>query len=143
MIAMTRRLEFDYGHRLLNHESKCAHVHGHRGVVEITCKAQQGLDHVGRVVDFGEVKKLVGGWIDTCLDHAFIADPRDTAAIEWLRADGQRLFIMPDHHPQPSAENLALVLLGVAQSFMAGLGIDVVSVTFHETPNGSATAVAE
>ena len=34
MITCTRRIEFDAAHRILNHESKCKMLHGHRYVVE-------------------------------------------------------------------------------------------------------------
>jgi 6-pyruvoyltetrahydropterin/6-carboxytetrahydropterin synthase len=36
--SVTRALEFDAGHRLLNHESACFLPHGHRYKVEITCE---------------------------------------------------------------------------------------------------------
>ena len=51
-----RRLEFDSGHRVLRHESKCRHVHGHRYVLELTCAAAQ-LDDLGRVIDFGVTRQ--------------------------------------------------------------------------------------
>ena len=39
MIAViTRKLEFDAGHRVMNHESKCATCHGHRYVLEVTAE---------------------------------------------------------------------------------------------------------
>lgn len=52
MITVTRVLEFDAGHRVVNHESKCATLHGHRYKVEIVAAAP-GLDSLGRVIDFG------------------------------------------------------------------------------------------
>ena len=49
MITCTRRLTFCAGHRVLGHESKCAHPHGHNYVVYVTAEAEQ-LDDVGRVM---------------------------------------------------------------------------------------------
>ena len=50
MHTITRRLEFDAGHRVYQHESKCNHVHGHRYVVEV--EATGTLDGLGRIIDF-------------------------------------------------------------------------------------------
>ena len=32
----TRRIEFDAAHRVMEHESKCRHLHGHRYAIEAT-----------------------------------------------------------------------------------------------------------
>lgn len=71
MRTITRRLEIDAGHRLMNHESKCRNVHGHRYVFEVTVGAEN-LDGSGRVIDFGVVKQELGGWLDEHWDHGFI-----------------------------------------------------------------------
>ena len=133
-----RRLEFDYGHRLLNHESKCAHAHGHRGVVEVECTSAE-LDRAGRVIDFGDVKRIVGGWIDENWDHAFLVNAADKTWCAFLKIEQQRRFEFPG---EPSAENLAAFLLTKAQELLADRGIKVTRVRFWETPNGSAEARA-
>ena len=58
MIEITRRLEFDAGHRVLGHEGKCKNLHGHRYSAEITVTAPD-LDGLGRVIDFGVIKEKV------------------------------------------------------------------------------------
>ncbi|MQM35299.1 MAG: 6-carboxytetrahydropterin synthase QueD, partial [Candidatus Accumulibacter phosphatis] len=35
-MLITRRLEFDAGHRIPDHKSQCRHLHGHRYALEIT-----------------------------------------------------------------------------------------------------------
>ena len=35
-MRITRRLEFDAGHRIPDHQSQCRHLHGHRYAMEIT-----------------------------------------------------------------------------------------------------------
>lgn len=129
----TRRLEFDYGHRLRNHEGKCAHVHGHRGTVEVECAAV-GLDAVGRVIDFSEVKRLVGGWLDERWDHAFIVGEDDVEMRDFLELHEQRHFVLPS--AAPTAENLAHYAGRMAETLLAPLGITVVRLRFYETPNG-------
>ena len=78
MVTCTRRLEWDAMHRIPLHESKCRAFHGHRYAAEITCLAP--LDSLGRVVDFGVVKQLVGGWIDQHWDHTAILMEGDPEA---------------------------------------------------------------
>lgn len=153
IITMTRRLEFDYGHRLITHEGKCANYHGHRGVVEITCSTPM-LDVQGMVVDFGEVKRVVGGWIDEHLDHGMILQAGDQM-VEALRSmfeagDGikqqgdvsfqlgrPKLAVVPF---PPTAEHLASYLLRVSTGLLCHTGITVERVRFYETPNGWADA---
>ena len=38
-MRITRRLEFDAGHRIPNHQSQCRHLHGHRYALEVTLVA--------------------------------------------------------------------------------------------------------
>ncbi len=138
-ITCTKRLEFDYAHRLPNHEGKCKHLHGHRGVVEITCAAAV-LDHVGRIVDFGDIKRIVGGWLDEHLDHACIVHGTDDALLNFLEQNDQRHFVMP---VAPTAENLAILISHRAQALLeTDVGLDVARVRFYETPNGWADWLA-
>ena len=39
-MQITRRLEFDAGHRIPNHNSQCRHLHGHRYAIEITLSGE-------------------------------------------------------------------------------------------------------
>lgn len=129
---ITRRLEFDYGHRLLNHEGKCRNVHGHRGVVELTVAAP-ALDEVGRVIDFGVLKSVVGGWIDEHLDHGYIGQQGDPV-LEVCAEVGSK-FLVVDF--PPTAEHLARYLFDVASNLLGGsYQIRVVRVRLYETPNG-------
>jgi 6-pyruvoyltetrahydropterin/6-carboxytetrahydropterin synthase len=129
---ITRRLEFDYGHRLLNHEGKCRNVHGHRGVVELTCEAAE-LDAVGRVIDFGVVKAVVGGWLDDKLDHGYIGQAEDPI-LEAARKAGSKVYSVSF---PPTAEHLARYLFDVASNLLGGsYQIRVVRVRLYETPNG-------
>lgn len=130
-VTCTKRLEFDFGHRLLNHESKCAHVHGHRGMLDITCSSPAGLDHAGRIIDFGDIKRLVGGWIDDHIDHAFVYNAEDLVMREFLRTHKQRCHELPC---EPSAENLARMLGHRAATILFVRDIVVTHVRFYETP---------
>jgi len=134
----TRILEFDAGHRLQRHESKCRNVHGHRYKVELTCEAAQ-LDDVGRVIDFSAIKELVGTWLDDQLDHGFIAEYGDPL-IPAVQADGTKLHLVPW---PPTAENLARYIAANANAKLNERGIRVVRVVLWETPNCFATWESE
>lgn len=136
MITATRVIGIDAGHRVTRHESKCRNAHGHRYTLEITVSAPN-LDEVGRVVDFGTVKDVVGGWLLDHLDHGYIAAPWDEVATI-LEGLGQKVYRMPDGM-EPTAENIARHVLEVAQSLL-GETLVVERVRVWETPNCCADA---
>ena len=39
MFRVTREITFCYGHRLLNYDGKCRHLHGHNGRADQTLEA--------------------------------------------------------------------------------------------------------
>lgn len=133
-MQITKRLEIDAGHRLLKHEGKCRHLHGHRYAFEITVEAPQ-LDEVGRVIDFSVIKRRVGAWLDKNLDHAFIAQEGDPV-IAFLKKHKMRHFILPW---PPTAENLARRVRFEAE-YLLRREVAVVKVVCYETPTSWAEA---
>jgi 6-pyruvoyltetrahydropterin/6-carboxytetrahydropterin synthase len=137
MTTCTKVLRFCAGHRLMGHESGCAHLHGHNYRAEITARATAGLDPVGRVVDFSVIKAKVGDWIDIHWDHGFLVCEQDTATIDLLIAFAgiakvpQRIVRLPQN---PTAENLAAALLEQSARLLRADGVDVVRVRLWETP---------
>lgn len=147
MPLITRRLEFDAGHRIHGHENKCANLHGHRYVAEITVSSPE-LDGIGRVVDFNVLKTIVGGWIDTYWDHNILLHPNDPIlemcdifGSEAKRSIfGRKLpYIMPVGNP--TAENMVKTLATNAQALLSRLSGEhgslykVEAVRLYETPN--------
>lgn len=122
--AITKELSFCYGHRLLNYEGKCRHLHGHNAQVEIELQAD-ALDHRGMVHDFTDVKLLLGAWLDNELDHRTILRS-DDPLLPLLQAQGQPLFVMDDN---PTAENLARLIFDYALQ----QGLPITAVRFWET----------
>jgi 6-pyruvoyltetrahydropterin/6-carboxytetrahydropterin synthase len=134
MITITRKLEFDAGHRVHQHESKCGTLHGHRYVLEVTATAPE-LDGLGRVIDFSVLKEKIGTWIDTYWDHTTLVYVEDK--ITALALEG-----IPKFKPtflctfNPTAENMAHYLLHeIIPSLMAGTGVTVNRLKLWETPN--------
>ncbi|HLA86027.1 MAG TPA: 6-carboxytetrahydropterin synthase, partial [Thermoguttaceae bacterium] len=80
MFQVTREINFCYGHRLLDYQGKCAHLHGHNARIQITLGASD-LDAQGMVLDFTEIRRVVQGWVDEQLDHRMILRRDDPAAI--------------------------------------------------------------
>lgn len=139
MITVTRKLEFDAAHRVMNHESKCATLHGHRYVIEIEAQADN-LDDLGRVIDFSVLKAKVGTWLDEHWDHTAIIYGEDLDTLAGLKS-------VPGFKPiyvsnwNPTAENMAAFLLHeVCPQELAGTGVTVTRVTVWETPNCKAEA---
>lgn len=136
-----RKLEWDAGHRIVGHEGKCANLHGHRYVAGIYIGAD-GLDPLGRVIDFSFIKEKIGEWIDKNWDHNMIlaendpiiqqVDLPDDMVWEWL---GRKPFIIK--RGQPTAENIAAELLEVAKVYTPK-HLTVLKIVVHETPNCSA-----
>lgn len=134
-VTIRRTFGIDVGHRLLRHEGKCRHVHGHRYTIEVELSASS-LDAVGRVVDFSVVKSTIGGWLDEEWDHGFLAEKGDPI-IEWLTANGMKHRVLD---VPPTAEHLVFLLGTTLPRVLraAGVSVEIVSVKLWETPNCSA-----
>jgi 6-pyruvoyltetrahydropterin/6-carboxytetrahydropterin synthase len=139
-ITCTRRIEFDAGHRIVEHESKCRYLHGHRYVVEASFTAPK-LDELGRIIDFGVIKEKLGGWIDAHWDHTTILFDKDRALGNSIASHtGQIIYYLPVN---PTAENMADYLLThVCPELFAGQPLQCVRIVLHETPNCHVEAIA-
>lgn len=136
-ITCTRRIQFCAGHRVLGHENKCAHPHGHNYIVYLTASAPQ-LDELGRVVDFSVLKQLVGGWIDKFWDHGFIIYEKDEELVRFYNAHNYKNYLLPYN---PTAENMAdYILLHVGPRVLNESGLQLVHVKIYETENCFAEA---
>lgn len=125
MFQVVREIDFCYGHRLLNYQGKCAHLHGHNGRVVITLEGEQ-LDECGMLVDFGDIKKTINVWIDENLDHQMIL-AKDDPVVPALQQLGEPIFLMDEN---PTAENIARLIYEASVK----LGLPVAEVRLWETP---------
>jgi 6-pyruvoyltetrahydropterin/6-carboxytetrahydropterin synthase len=126
MYRVTREIAFCYGHRLLNYDGKCRHLHGHNARAVIALEAPT-LDARGMLVDFVEIKRQVQRWIDETLDHTMLLC-RDDPMLPVLREHGERVYMMDAN---PTAENIARLIFEHA----AAAGLPVVEVVLWETEN--------
>ncbi len=145
-MLITRRLEFDAGHRIPEHDSQCRHLHGHRYAIEITLSGdvieKKGAPENGMVMDFARVgdiarKHLVEAW-----DHAFLVYSGDTAVVNFLNSlPGHKTVLLK---ATPTAENLALEafrILSRAYQDIYGNHLRLERIRLYETPNCWADAV--
>jgi len=145
-MQITRRLEFDAGHRIPNHNSQCKHLHGHRYAIEITLSGDiittEGASEQGMVMDFSDVKriakeKLVDEW-----DHAFLAYRGDHVVLDFLNTIAGHKTVVLDF--PPTAENLAMLAfkqLDSAYRDNYGNHLQLEQVRLYETPNNWADCV--
>ena len=129
MFTVTQVIDFCYGHRLLNYQGKCAHLHGHNGRVEVVAGALT-LNHQSMVADFSDIDRIVRSFIDQHLDHKLLLH-RDDPLVETLKRHGEPLFLMDS---DPTAESIARLICDRARDG----GLDVTEVRLWET----ATSVA-
>ena len=134
MYAVIKRIDFCYGHRLLDYDGVCKHLHGHNAVAEIEVRTDV-LDGRGMVVDFADVKRIVKGWIDREIDHKMILR-HDDPLVKPLSALGEPMYLVDSN---PTVERLARLIFDVA----AEGGLSVTRVTVWETTTSFATYTGE
>jgi 6-pyruvoyltetrahydropterin/6-carboxytetrahydropterin synthase len=129
MFRVSQRIDFCYGHRLLNYDGKCKYLHGHNGRAVISLEGEK-LDDRGMLVDFTDIKRSLRGWIDSALDHRMILH-RDDPLLPVLEAQKQPVHVIPHN---PTAENIARLIFEYADQ----QGFPVVEVILWETRNSNA-----
>jgi 6-pyruvoyltetrahydropterin/6-carboxytetrahydropterin synthase len=130
LFRVTCSIDFCYGHRLLNYDGKCRHLHGHNGRAVISI-ASQKLDHRGMVLDFTDIKRDISRWIDSNLDHRMVLCESDPA-VPLLQELGEPMFLLPEN---PTAENIAKLIFEASTQH----GFPIESVKLWETPRCYAT----
>lgn len=147
-MRITRRLEFDAGHRIPNHQSQCRHLHGHRYALEITL-AGGVIDAAGRpddgmVMDFSEVKAIARQHVVDVWDHAFLVWRGDRAVADFLAGLPEHKTVVLD--AVPTAENLARIAFAILDPlYRDGYGnhLHLERIRLYETPNCWADATRE
>ena len=130
MYRISTSVSFCYGHRLINYQGKCKHLHGHNARAVIMLESPV-LDDRGMVKDFSDVKRLVWEWLDREIDHTLLLH-RDDPVLPVLQGAGERVMAV-DYNP--TAENIARMIF----DFVADTGYPVVDVTVWETETSHAS----
>ncbi len=140
MLTITRKLEFDAGHRIPDHKSQCRNLHGHRYTLEITLVGEvidvEGSSDNGMIMDFSDIKTLAKQHLVDVWDHAFLVYEKDEKVREFLESiPGHKTVVI---NRIPTVENLAQTafeILNAAYVDRYGTGLRLHKLVLHETPN--------
>lgn len=155
--TVIRSHEICAGHRVVGHESKCRHLHGHNYVFHfhVAPKPIDGvsvkgdpLDQVGRVIDFSVVKSTLCEWLENNWDHRFLHWEQDElirGVIGLVENDNREGFVPRDQVDHfynsfvelpfnPTAENLAQYMVEViGPRLLDEHGVELVQCVIEET----------
>lgn len=140
ILEITRKLEFDAGHRIPNHHGQCKHLHGHRYQLEITISGEMiqksGASDEGMVLDFGQIKQIAKEQLVDLWDHAFLVAKADTEILNFLNKLPNHKTVILDEIP--TVENLAkkafAMLAPLIEKEFEGR-IYLKKIRLYETPN--------
>lgn len=159
--TVIRSHEICAGHRVVGHESKCRHLHGHNykfhfkvspkhGCGKVVTRGkliEDGLDSVGRVIDFSVVKTTLCQWLEDNWDHKFLYWEHDQLIESLNKFVDTTTMDNMSHRDQmdylgslvslpfnPTAENLAAYMVNViGPQLLDEHGVQLVECTIEET----------
>lgn len=102
---VSKTYKWEMGHRLTYHDGPCRNIHGHTYRLRIDIEGEPGGN--GMVIDYYDIDKVVKPFLEK-IDHAFLADDKDTAMIEFLKSNGLKMKIIPFYS---TAENIATFIM--------------------------------
>ena len=140
MLTITRKLEFDAGHRIPNHRGDCSNLHGHRYVLYITLSGEvqsiQGDSSEGMIMEFSDVKQLAEEHLVSLWDHAFLVYENDIPVRQFLDSLPGHKTVVLDRIP--TAENLAQIAFDILRDVyetQSDAKLILESIRLYETPN--------
>lgn len=137
-IRAERYHDICFGHRVMNHESKCRHLHGHNYRFYFVIEAMEGLDELGRVLDFSVIKETLCQWLEEHWDHRFLLFVEDPYLPTLEQLSPESIVAVPFN---PTAENIAqYMLLTIAPPLLEPWGCRLVECRVEETRKCAATA---
>jgi len=158
MVKISRYHDISMGHRVYGHEGACKFIHGHNYRFHFTLEPvdydhhftedgtstarDQGLDRVGRVIDFSVIKSKLCQWLEDNWDHKMILwemDPIFSTLFYYLDADAANALVKVPFNP--TAENIAIYMVEVlGPKLLDGSGVYLQKCVVEETRKCSATA---
>jgi len=142
-MIISKEIEFDMGHRVPNHKSKCKNPHGHRYRVRVSLEGDildlEGQSDHGMVMDFGDVKKIAMTEIHDFLDHKFMYWIKDKEMDKFFKNNPSFLSVRVAF--TPTAENIAgWIFNTLSHQYKHRIGntLKLVKVELWETPTSKA-----
>jgi len=108
-MEVTKEFSFEMAHALEGHDGACRRIHGHSYRLWVTVGGEPvptaGSPKLGMVVDFGDLKRIVGEQIVDRFDHAFVVrrTAENSALVDALAAHYGGVRVVDW---QPTSENL-------------------------------------
>lgn len=135
MYLLKTTASFDSAHFLSGYRGKCANIHGHHWVIEVTiygARLSQSGTSQGMLMDFADVKHEVRALAED-FDHALIYEENSlrSATVDALELEKFHLIAVPF---RPTAENFARHFF----ERLRAKGLPVKSVAVCETPDNCA-----
>jgi len=98
------------------------------------------MESIGYAIDFKEIKRVFGQFIDDYLDHGFIANPHDVNYIEVCQKEDSKIWEMSLNgvgYCNPTAENIAKEIYLIADYLVHDVktGLRCIDIKLWETPN--------
>lgn len=142
-MKVTKQIEWDMGHRVMNHFSKCRNLHGHRYKAEICLDGKlvdiSGDSSEGMVIDFSHIKKIATKYLHDVVDHGFMVWEKDKVLTDFFKKNKDQKHLIVSF--VPTAENIAawaFTTLDKKFTDKYKTGLKLYSVTIWETPTSSA-----
>ena len=136
-IRITREFSFEGAHALEGYDGKCSHIHGHSYRLAVTVAgepvAEENSPKKGMVIDFTDLKRIVGEIIIDKFDHALVMSRGAALADEIQKAYGN--VVVVDF--QPTSEMLAIHFARIISCKLPE-GISLFSVKLWETEKSCA-----
>ena len=142
-MKIVKVIQWDMGHRVMNHRSICKGLHGHRYKAEVCLEggivSKEGVSEEGMVVDFSDIKSISHNEILNKLDHAFMVWDKDIELITYMNSSNDhKVVIVPF---TPTAENVSKYIFEVLDSKFKDVyktGLKLCSIKLWETPTSYA-----
>lgn len=142
-MQITKEVEWDMGHRIPNHKSKCRNLHGHRYKVEICLEGllvqDKGSSSEGMVIDFQDVKQILTEEIEEVCDHGFMIYEKDLVLVDFFEKNKDFKHIIVPFIP--TAEQISKWIFDKLEKryvSVYGKNLTLSSVRLWETPTSTA-----
>jgi len=140
-MIVVKQIEWDMGHRVMNHNSKCKNIHGHRYKMEVALEgdivSKVGDSSEGMVIDFADIKSVAMKYIHDTLDHGFMVWEKDEKLVNFFNENPElKKIVVPF---TSTAENIAkwvFTQLDDKYTDIFKTGLKLKSIRLWETPTG-------
>jgi 6-pyruvoyltetrahydropterin/6-carboxytetrahydropterin synthase len=138
-ISCCKSFKFSASHRLISSNSKCENFHGHNYKVNVYITGKKREN--GMLLDFFEIKKKLGEYIDSALDHSIILHDDDPL----VKTFKDNTMIVYKVSFPPTVENLAEFFITEFSSVLQleKMELEINKIELFESENSWAIAEKE